>query len=45
MPTIVPTALDVRPDVALLDIELPGTCPGLDAAADLAERAARAAGW
>jgi two-component system response regulator DesR len=32
---IVPTALDVRPDVALLDIELPGRS-GLDAAADLA---------
>lgn len=32
---IVPTALDVRPDVALLDIELPGKS-GLDAAADLA---------
>jgi two-component system response regulator DesR len=31
---IVPTALDVRPDVALLDIELPGRS-GLDAAADL----------
>jgi len=33
--TIVPTALDVRPDVALLDIELPGRS-GLEAAADLA---------
>lgn len=32
---IVPAALDVRPDVALLDIELPGKS-GLDAAADLA---------
>ena len=32
---IVPTALDVRPDVALLDIELPGAS-GLDAAAALA---------
>ena len=32
---IVPTALDVRPDVALLDIELPGRS-GLEAAADLA---------
>jgi two-component system response regulator DesR len=34
---IVPTALDVRPDVALLDIELPGRS-GLDAAAELCER-------
>jgi len=33
---IVPTARDVRPDVALLDIELPGRS-GLDAAADMAE--------
>jgi two-component system, NarL family, response regulator DesR len=32
---IVPTAHDVRPDVALLDIELPGRS-GLDAAAELA---------
>jgi two-component system response regulator DesR len=32
---IVPVALDVRPDVALLDIELPGVS-GLDAAASLA---------
>ncbi|GAA0436517.1 response regulator transcription factor [Streptomyces luteireticuli] len=31
---IVPTALDVRPDIALLDIELPGRS-GLDAAAEL----------
>ncbi|MFI9718537.1 response regulator transcription factor [Streptomyces sp. NPDC052396] len=31
---ILPTALEVRPDVALLDIELPGRS-GLDAAADL----------
>ncbi|MGW1888836.1 response regulator [Streptomyces sp. NPDC002004] len=31
---IVPTALDTRPDVALLDIELPGRS-GLDAAAEL----------
>ncbi|KIF06031.1 MerR family transcriptional regulator [Streptomyces sp. RSD-27] len=31
---IVPAALDARPDVALLDIELPGRS-GLDAAADL----------
>ncbi|MCC3769634.1 DNA-binding response regulator [Streptomyces sp. UNOC14_S4] len=31
---ILPTALDTRPDVALLDIELPGRS-GLDAAADL----------
>jgi two-component system, NarL family, response regulator DesR len=31
---IVPTALDVRPDVAVLDIEMPGRS-GLDAAADL----------
>ncbi|WP_171161990.1 DNA-binding response regulator [Streptomyces sp. I05A-00742] len=31
---ILPTALDVRPDIALLDIELPGRS-GLDAAADL----------
>ncbi|WP_269854205.1 response regulator transcription factor [Streptomyces sp. RPT161] len=31
---IVPTAREVRPDVALLDIELPGRS-GLDAAADL----------
>jgi two-component system response regulator DesR len=34
--SIVPTALVVRPDVALLDIELPGLS-GLDAAAALAE--------
>ena len=33
---IVPTAHDVRPDVALLDIELPGRS-GLDAAAELAQ--------
>ncbi|MCI3930366.1 response regulator transcription factor [Streptomyces sp. AN091965] len=33
---IVRTALTVRPDVALLDIELPG-CSGLDAAAELRE--------
>ena len=33
---IVPTALDVRPDVALLDVELPGVS-GLEAAAELAE--------
>ena len=32
---ILPTALRLRPDVALLDIELPGAS-GLDAAADLA---------
>jgi two-component system response regulator DesR len=32
---IVPAALDARPDVALLDIELPGRS-GLDAAGDLA---------
>ena len=32
---ILPTALQLRPDVALLDIELPGVS-GLDAAADLA---------
>ncbi len=32
---IVPAALDARPDVALLDIELPGRS-GLEAAADLA---------
>jgi len=31
---IVPTALEVRPDVAVLDIEMPGRS-GLDAAADL----------
>ena len=31
---IVPTALELRPDVALLDIELPGVS-GLDAAAEL----------
>jgi len=31
---ILPTALDLRPDVALLDIELPGVS-GLDAAAEL----------
>lgn len=31
---VVPTALEVRPDVALLDIELPGRS-GLDAAAEL----------
>jgi two-component system response regulator DesR len=35
-PSIVPTVLDVRPDVALLDIELPGGS-GLDAAAELTE--------
>ncbi|MEU3777085.1 response regulator transcription factor [Streptomyces sp. NPDC032472] len=34
---IVPAALDARPDVALLDIELPG-CSGLDAAAELRTR-------
>lgn len=34
---ILPTALDARPDVALLDIELPGRS-GLDAAADLRTR-------
>lgn len=34
---ILPTALDVRPDVALLDIELPGVS-GLEAAASLAEQ-------
>ncbi|MFE9329622.1 response regulator [Streptomyces sp. NPDC006925] len=34
---IVPTALDAEPDVALLDIELPGRS-GLDAAAELHER-------
>ena len=34
---IVPTAREVRPDVALLDIELPGRS-GLDAAGDLAEQ-------
>jgi two-component system, NarL family, response regulator DesR len=32
--SIVPTARELRPDVALLDIELPG-CSGLDAAAEL----------
>ncbi|UNO42361.1 response regulator transcription factor [Streptomyces sp. MST-110588] len=31
---VVPTALEVRPDIALLDIELPGMS-GLDAAAEL----------
>jgi two-component system response regulator DesR len=31
---VVPTALEVRPDVAVLDIEMPGRS-GLDAAADL----------
>jgi two-component system, NarL family, response regulator DesR len=39
---IVPTALRVRPDVALLDIEMPGTpsaaTAGLDAAAELRTR-------
>jgi two-component system response regulator DesR len=34
---VVPTALRVRPDVALLDIEMPGRS-GLDAAADLHEQ-------
>ncbi|MGW1195110.1 response regulator transcription factor [Streptomyces sp. NPDC002536] len=34
---ILPAALDARPDVALLDIELPGRS-GLDAAADLRTR-------
>lgn len=34
---IVPAALETRPDVALLDIELPGRS-GLDAAADLRDR-------
>ncbi|MEU9116121.1 response regulator transcription factor [Streptomyces sp. NPDC048483] len=34
---IVPAALDARPDIALLDIELPG-CSGLDAAADLRDQ-------
>lgn len=34
---IVPKALDARPDIALLDIELPGRS-GLDAAADLRTR-------
>lgn len=34
---IVPTAVDLNPDVALLDIELPGRS-GLDAAADLRVR-------
>lgn len=33
---VVPTALEARPDVALLDIEMPG-CSGLDAAAALRE--------
>jgi two-component system response regulator DesR len=33
---VVPTALETRPDVALLDIEMPG-CSGLDAAAALRE--------
>ncbi|MFI7033340.1 response regulator [Microbispora rosea] len=34
---VVDTALRTRPDVALLDIEMPG-CGGLDSAADLRER-------
>lgn len=34
---IVPRALELRPDVALLDIELPGVS-GLDAAAELAQQ-------
>nr|WP_083450259.1 response regulator transcription factor [Luteipulveratus mongoliensis] len=34
---IVPTALDHRPDIAVLDIELPGRS-GLDAAGDLAKQ-------
>ncbi|MFF5207709.1 response regulator [Streptosporangium sp. NPDC000396] len=34
---VVPTALRVRPDVALLDIEMPGMS-GLDAAAELRDR-------
>jgi two-component system response regulator DesR len=34
---VVPAALQTRPDVALLDIEMPG-CSGLDAAAALRER-------
>ncbi|MFF7153243.1 response regulator [Streptomyces sp. NPDC008139] len=34
---IVAEALEARPDIALLDIELPG-CSGLDAAAELRER-------
>ena len=34
---ILPTAREIRPDVALLDIELPGRS-GLDAAADLADQ-------
>jgi two-component system response regulator DesR len=34
---VVPAALEVRPDVALLDIEMPGR-NGLDAAADLRDR-------
>ncbi|MCC0094290.1 MULTISPECIES: response regulator transcription factor [Streptomyces] len=34
---IVPAAIEARPDVALLDIELPG-CSGLDAAAELRTR-------
>ncbi|MER6782018.1 MULTISPECIES: response regulator transcription factor [unclassified Streptomyces] len=34
---IVPAAIGARPDVALLDIELPG-CSGLDAAAELRTR-------
>ncbi|MFF5715402.1 response regulator [Streptomyces buecherae] len=34
---VVARALEARPDVALLDIELPG-CSGLDAAAELRER-------
>ena len=34
---VVPTALEARPDVALLDIEMPGAT-GLDASADLSSR-------
>nr|WP_277608077.1 response regulator transcription factor [Streptomyces boncukensis] len=35
--TIVPAAVETEPDIALLDIELPG-CSGLDAAAELRAR-------
>ena len=40
---VVPTALEARPDVALLDIEMPGAT-GLDASADLSSKLPRVSG-